>query len=67
MPFFSFSFLQQHLRHMEVPSLGVELELQVLVYTTATPDLLHLGWIINEVLLSSTGNYIPSLVTEHSR
>ena len=27
--------------------------------------LLHLGWISNEVLLYSTGNYIQSLGTEH--
>ena len=27
--------------------------------------LLHLGWISNEVLLYSTGNYIQSLVMEH--
>ena len=27
--------------------------------------LLHLEWISNEVLLHSTGNYIPSLVMEH--
>ena len=33
---FFFVFLGPHLRHMEVPRLGVELELQLLVYTTAT-------------------------------
>ena len=27
--FFSFFFLQPHLQHMEVPGLGVELELQL--------------------------------------
>ena len=33
-------FLGLHQRHMEVPALGVELELQLLAYTTATamPD-----------------------------
>ena len=38
--FFSF-FLQLHLWHIEVPRLGVKLELQLLTYTTAiaTPDL----------------------------
>ena len=39
--FFFFScFLGPHLWHMEVPRLGVELELQLLAYTTAivTPD-----------------------------
>ena len=38
MGFFFFSFLGLHLRHVEVPSLGVELELerQLLAYATAT-------------------------------
>ena len=38
--FFFFCFLGPHLWHMEVPRLGVESELQRLVYTTATamPD-----------------------------
>ena len=31
-----FFFLGPHLRHMEVPRLGVESELQLLAYTTAT-------------------------------
>ena len=34
--FYLFIFLEPHLRHMEVPRLGVELELQPLIYTTAT-------------------------------
>ena len=34
-PFF-FAFLGLHLRHMEVPRLGIQLELQLLVTTTAT-------------------------------
>ena len=33
---FLFSFLGPHLQHMEVPRLGVELELQLPAYTTAT-------------------------------
>ena len=33
---FLFVFLQPHLQHMEVPRLGVESELQLLTYTTAT-------------------------------
>ena len=33
---FFLAFLGPHLRHMEVPRLGVDLELQLLVYTTAT-------------------------------
>ena len=33
---FSFCFLGPHLQCMEVPRLGVELELQLLAYTTAT-------------------------------
>ena len=40
---FIFVFLGSHLRHMEVLRLGVESELQLLAYTTATatPDLSH--------------------------
>ena len=33
---FLFCFLQSHPWHVEGPTLGVELELQLLVYTTAT-------------------------------
>ena len=36
MAFFFFVFLGQHLRHMEVLRLGVEVKLQLLVYATAT-------------------------------
>ena len=41
--FFFFCFLGPHLRHMEIPRLGVKLELQLPVYTTATAmqDLSH--------------------------
>ena len=49
--FFAFCFLGPHSRHMEVPRLGVESELQPPAYTTATtrPDLscvwdLHHSW-----------------------
>ena len=37
-------FLRLHLKHMEVPQLGVELELQLPAYTTATTtgDLSHI-------------------------
>ena len=38
---FFFCFLGSYLRHMEVPRLGVKLELQLLAYTTATQDLNH--------------------------
>ena len=34
--YFILVFLGPYLRHMEVPRLGVESELQLLVYTTAT-------------------------------
>ena len=34
--FFFFGFLGLHLRHMKVPRLGVESELQLPAYTTAT-------------------------------
>lgn len=42
--YFYFFFLGPHLRHTEVPRLGVELELKLPAYTTviATPDLSHL-------------------------
>ena len=33
--FFSLCFLQPHLQHIEVPRLGIELELQVPAYTPA--------------------------------
>ena len=38
--FVCFGFLGPHQRHMEVPTLGVELELRLPAYTTATatPD-----------------------------
>ena len=38
--FFFFSFLGPHPWHLEIPRRGVEAELQLLVYTTATamPD-----------------------------
>ena len=36
---FFFVFLRLHLQHMEVPRLGVKLELQLLAYTTATATL----------------------------
>ena len=40
----SFFFLGPHLQHKEVPRLGVESELQLPAYTTATatPDLSHI-------------------------
>ena len=55
------SFLGPYLRHMEVPMLGVELELQLIAYATATatPDLNHIcdlnhssqqHWILNPML-----------------
>ena len=42
--FFFLIFLGLHLQHMEVPRLGVELELQLPAYSTATatPDLNHI-------------------------
>ena len=50
--FFFFAFLGPHLRHTEVPGLGVKLELQLPAYTTATAmwdlsrvfDLHHSSW-----------------------
>ena len=59
--FFFLFFLWPHLWHMEVPRLGVELELQRQAYTaaTATPDLCHICylccglwqcWILNPLI-----------------
>ena len=50
--FFFLGFLGPHLRHMEVPRLGVQLELQLPAYTTTTAtsdpsrvcDLHHSSW-----------------------
>jgi len=50
--FFLFVFLEPHPWHMKVPSLGVELEIQLPAYTTATAmrdpsyvcDLHHSSW-----------------------
>ena len=45
--FFFFSFVWPHLRHMEVPGLGVESELQIrasCATATATPDLCRSLW-----------------------
>ena len=39
---FYFFFLGPHLWHMDVPRLRVELELQLLAYTTAVPDPNHI-------------------------
>ena len=36
--FFFFSLLGLYLQHMEVPRLGVKLELQLPAYTIATPE-----------------------------
>ena len=44
--FFVFSFRSPHLRHMEVPRLGVQLELQQLAYPTATA-MPHLSYTCN--------------------
>ena len=55
---FFFVFLGPYLRHMELPRIGVESELQLLVYptATATPDLSYVcnlhhssrqRWILN--------------------
>ena len=38
---FLFCFLEPHLRHMKVPRLGVELEIQLPFYTTAMSDPSH--------------------------
>ena len=61
--FFLFFFLGPHPWHMEVPRLGIQMELQLLVYTTATAtrdlsrvcDLHYSSWqhqILNPLLLA---------------
>ena len=75
--FLSFIFLGLHPQHMEVPSLGVELELQLLAYATATAmhgcDLscvcnLHYSswqhWILNPLKGSIT---VHSLIVSKNR
>ena len=68
-----FVFLGPHMQHMEVPRLGVQLELQPLVYATATatPDLsrvcdLHHSswqpWIFNPNPLSETRDRTRNLM-----
>lgn len=68
--FFFFVFLGLYSRHMEVPRLGVESELQLLAYTTAigTPDLscvcyLHHSsqhlWILNPLNGTRDHNLSP--------
>ena len=62
-------FLQPHLRHIETPKRGVESELQLPAYTTATatPDLSHIcnvhcslrqGWILNPLREARDGIHI---------
>ena len=66
---FSFFFLEPNPRHVEVPRLGVELELQLPAYTTAsaTPDpshicnLYHSAWphqILNPLSEARDGTHI---------
>ena len=50
-----FAFLGSHMQHMEVPSLGVKSERQLLAYTTATSDLNH----IYDLCHSSGQHQIP--------
>ena len=67
-PFFFFFFLGLHPRHMEVPRLEVEQELQLLAYTTATaiPDLScicnlnHSSWQCQIPNLLSEGGIEPT-------
>jgi len=67
-----FGFLGPHSQHMEVPRLGVESELQLLAYTTATPDLSHVcnlhhsswqHWILNP--LSEARDGTCNLMVSH--
>ena len=67
--FFFFCFLGPHRRHKKVPNLGVRLELQLLVYTTATAtldlsrlrDLYHSSWqcqVLNPLSKARDGTHI---------
>ena len=60
--FFFPLFLRPHLQHMEIPRLGVELELQRPAYTTATvmPDMSHV-WHLN---CNSRQHQILNLMSE---
>ena len=61
------SFVGLHLQHMEVPSLGVELELHLPAYTTSMPDLSHVCelhhnsqhcWILNPLSKARDQTYV---------
>ena len=80
--FFFFVFLGPHPRHMEIPRLGVTLELQLPAYTTATstPDLRHVcdlhhssrqRWILNplsKARIEPASSWIPvTFVSAKSR
>ena len=67
--FFFFVFSGPHMRHMEVSRLGVESELQLPAYTTATAtldlscvcDLHHSSWqcrILNPLSKARDGTYV---------
>ena len=60
--FFFFFFLGLHRRHMEVPRLGVESELQLLAYTTAAAmqNLSH----VCDLHPSSRQHQIPNPLSE---
>ena len=78
--FFFFFFLGPHPRHIEIPRLGVKLELQLLAYTTAIAtsdsscicDLHHSSWqcwILNPLSEATdrTHNFmVPSQIRFHS-
>ena len=68
-PFFPDFFLEPHMLHMEVPRLGVQLELQMPAYTTAMQDPSHFcnlhhsscqHWILNP--LSEARDRTPILM-----
>ena len=77
--FVCFCSLGPYLRHIEVPRLGIESELQLLVYTTATAtqdpsrvcDLYHSSWqrrILNALSETRDGTHnlmVPSQICFH--
>ena len=71
--FYYFCFLRPHLRHMEVPRLGVESKLQLPAYTTATAtsdpspvcDLYRSSW--QHCILNPLSEAMNCILTDTSR
>ena len=57
--YYYFCFFVLHLQHMEVPRLGVKLELQLPAYTTATATMLEPSHVCNLHQFSATPDLNP--------